>query len=130
MTVPPGTSSRVQHFGVFEYDPEAGELRKQGMKIKLHGQPIEILRLLLDQPGQVVTREELQRKLWPADTFVDFEHSLNAAVKRLRDALDDSAETPRYIETLPRSGYRFLATVEHPLEAATEGSLRALDSPG
>ena len=113
MTVAPGTS-RTLRFGVFEYDPAAGELRKQGRKIKLHGQPIEILRLLLDRPGEVVTREELQRKLWPADTFVDFEHSLNAAVKRLRDALDDSAETPRYIETLPRHGYRFLATVEQP----------------
>ena len=113
MTVASGTS-RTLRFGVFEYDPAAGELRKQGRKIKLHGQPIEILRLLLDRPGEAVTREELQRKLWPADTFVDFEHSLNAAVKRLRDALDDSAETPRYIETLPRHGYRFLATVEQP----------------
>ena len=123
MTVAPGTH-RILRFGVFEYDPGVGELRKQGMKIKLHGQPIEILRLLLDQPGEVVTREELQRKLWPADTFVDFEHSLNAAVKRLRDALDDSAETPRYIETLPRRGYRFIATLEQPPEAATNGSRR------
>lgn len=116
MTVSPRTP-RIQRFGVFEYDPAAGELRKQGMKIKLHGQPIEILRLLLDQPGEVVTREELQRKLWPADTFVDFEHSLNAAVKRLRDALDDSAETPRYIETLPRRGYRWMLQ-KHPQSVA------------
>ncbi len=99
-------------FGVFEFDPRVGELRKQGMKLKLQGQPVEILKLLLEHPGEVVTREELQRKLWPADTFVDFEHSLNAAVKRLRDALDDSAETPRYIETLARRGYRFVAPVE------------------
>jgi DNA-binding winged helix-turn-helix (wHTH) protein len=113
MTAAPGTS-RILRFGVFEYDPAVGELRKQGMKIKLQGQPIEILRLLLDHPGEVVTREELQRKLWPADTFVDFEHSLNAAVKRLRDALDDSAETPRYIETLPRRGYRFIGPLPPP----------------
>jgi DNA-binding winged helix-turn-helix (wHTH) protein/Tfp pilus assembly protein PilF len=123
VTVAPGTS-RILRFRVFEYDPAAGELRKQGMKVRLQGQPIEILGLLLDQPGEIVTREELQRKLWPADTFVDFEHSLNAAVKRLRDALDDSAETPRYIETLPRRGYRFIATVELPPETATEASRR------
>lgn len=113
MPLAPGTS-QILYFGVFEYDPSAGELRKQGMKIKLHGQPIEILALLLEHPGEVVTREDLQKKLWPSDTFVDFEHSLNAAVKRLRDALGDSAETPRYIETLPRHGYRFFATVERP----------------
>jgi TolB-like protein/DNA-binding winged helix-turn-helix (wHTH) protein/Tfp pilus assembly protein PilF len=111
VTVAPGTS-RIQRFGVFEYDPAAGELRKQGRKLKLQGQPIEILGLLLERPGEVITREELQKKLWLADTFVDFEHSLNAAVKRLRDAIDDSAETPRYIETLPRRGYRFLVPVE------------------
>jgi DNA-binding winged helix-turn-helix (wHTH) protein len=105
-------SFRVHCFGVFEYDRAAGELRKQGMKIKLQGQPSEILSLLLERPGEIVTREELQKKLWPADTFVDFEHSLNAAVKRLRDALDDSAEAPRYIETLSRRGYRFIAPVE------------------
>src|SRR5690242_245836 len=107
-----GYSRRLQRFGVFEYDPGAGELRKQGMKLKLQGQPIEILALLLEHPGEVVTRKELQKSLWPSDTFVDFEHSLNAAVKRLRDALDDSADTPRYIETLARRGYRFLAPVE------------------
>src|SRR5262249_34054330 len=80
-------------------------------RIKLQGQPIEILAMLLERPGQVVTRDEVQKKLWPANTFVDFEHSLNAAVKRLRDALDDSAETPRYIETLPRRGYRFIGKI-------------------
>lgn len=82
------------------------------MKLKLQGQPIEILKLLLEHPGEVITREELQGKLWPADTYVDFEHSLNAAVKRLRDALDDSADTPRYIETLARRGYRFIYPVD------------------
>src|SRR5882672_11383188 len=104
--------SHPVRFGVFEFDPRAGELRKQGMKIKLQGQPIEILTLLLEHPGDIVTREKLQKKLWPSDTFVDFEHSLNAAIKRLRDALDDSADNPRYIETMARRGYRFVAPVE------------------
>jgi TolB-like protein/Tfp pilus assembly protein PilF len=119
------SGSHPLRFGVFEFDPRAGELRKQGMKLKLHGQPIEILALLLEHPGEVVTREELQRKLWPADTFVDFEHSLNAAVKRLRDALDDSADSPRYIETLSRRGYRFIGRLDS-LESAPIRSLAIL----
>jgi TolB-like protein/Tfp pilus assembly protein PilF len=100
-------------FGVFEFDPRAGELRKQGMKLKLQGQPLDILTMLLERPGEVVTREDLQKRLWTSDTIVEFDHSLNAAIKRLRDALDDSAETPRYVETLARRGYRFIAPVEH-----------------
>src|SRR5215470_1066752 len=100
--------SRTVRFGLFEVDLRAGELRKNGVKIKLQDQPFRILVSLLRQPGEVVTREELRRELWPSDTFVDFDHSLNAAVKRLRDALDDSAENPRFIETLPRHGYRFI----------------------
>ncbi len=103
---------RAVRFGVFEFDPRAGELRKQGMKLKLQGQPIEILALLLKRPGEVITREELQKKLWPSDTFVDFEHGLNAAVNRLREAFGDSAEEPRFIETVPRRGYRFVASLE------------------
>jgi DNA-binding winged helix-turn-helix (wHTH) protein len=99
------------HFGVYEFDRLAGELRKQGMRIRLEGQPLTILKMLLEHPGEVVSREELQKKLWPADTFVDFEHSLNVAVKRLRTALNDSADEPRYIETLARRGYRFVAPV-------------------
>ncbi len=99
-------------FGVFELDPKAGELRKKGMKIRLQGQPVEILVMLLERPGETVTREELQEKLWPADTFVDFEQGLNNAMKRLRAALDDDAESPHFIETLPRRGYRFIAPVE------------------
>ena len=95
-------------FGIFEADLQAGELRKNGVKIKLEGQPLYILTLLLERPGQLITREEIKQKLWPADTFVDFDHSINVAVQRLREALDDSAETPRYIETLPRRGYRFI----------------------
>ena len=98
-------------FGVFELNPQSGELRKKGMKIRLQGQPVEILGILLERPGEIVTREELQTKLWPADTFVDFEQGLNNAMKRLRAALDDNAETPRFIETLPRRGYRFIGTV-------------------
>jgi len=108
------TSSSVPptlRFGVFELDPRAGELRKKGMKIRLQGQPVEILFMLLQRPGETITREELQKKLWPADTFVDFEQGLNNAMKRLRAALDDDAESPHFIETLPRHGYRFIGSV-------------------
>jgi TolB-like protein/DNA-binding winged helix-turn-helix (wHTH) protein/Flp pilus assembly protein TadD len=103
--------SRTVRFGLFEVDLRAGELRKNGAKIKLQEQPLKILVSLLRQPGEVVTREELRSELWPADTFVDFDHGLNAAVKRLRDALDDSAGNPRFIETLPRHGYRFIGAM-------------------
>jgi TolB-like protein/DNA-binding winged helix-turn-helix (wHTH) protein/tetratricopeptide (TPR) repeat protein len=119
--------SRTVRFGLFELDLRAGELRKNGVKVKLQEQPFRILVSLLRQPGDVVTREELRRELWPSDTFVDFDHSLNAAVKRLRDALDDSAENPRFIETLPRHGYRFIsATVPDALQRkATRFPLRS-----
>jgi TolB-like protein/DNA-binding winged helix-turn-helix (wHTH) protein/Tfp pilus assembly protein PilF len=105
-------SPRVLRFGAFEFDPRSGELRKQGIRIRLEGQPVAILQMLLERPDELVTREELKRKLWPADTFVDFEHSLNAAVKRLRAALNDSADVPRYIETLVGKGYRFIAPLQ------------------
>src|ERR1700756_1974010 len=98
-------------FGVFELDLRAGELGKHGLRVRLQEQPFQVLAALLEHPGEVVTREELQKKLWPEDTFVDFEHSLNAAVKRLRAALNDSADQPRYIETQARRGYRFVAPV-------------------
>src|SRR6266568_4502003 len=88
-----------------------GELRKHGVKLKLVGQPFEVLAMLLECPGQLVTREELRARLWPTDTFVDFDHGLNAAVNKLRDALNDSAEKPNYVETLPRRGYRFISAV-------------------
>ena len=100
------------HFGVFEADFQTGELRKHGLRIKLQDQPFQILALLLERPGQVVTREELQSRLWPADTFVDFDRGLNKAINRLRDALGDSADEPRFIETLPKRGYRFIASIE------------------
>src|SRR5580658_7466068 len=105
--------TRRARFDAFEVDMRSGEVRKHGIRLKLHGQPFQVLSLLLEHPGDLVTREELREKLWPADTFVDFDTSLNSAVKKLRDALCDSAEEPRYIETVPRRGYRFIAPVEN-----------------
>jgi len=99
-------------FGIFEVDLEAGELRRQGVKVKLQQQPFQILALLLECPGEVVTREELQKRLWPTDTFVDFDRGLNRATNRLRESLGDEADNPRFIETLPRRGYRFIGQVE------------------
>ena len=99
----------VLRFGVFEVDLRAGELRKQGMRVKLQEQPFQILAMLLDHPGEVVTREDLRKKLWPDDTFVDFDHSLSTGINKIREALGDSAESPRYIETVPRRGYRFIS---------------------
>ena len=106
------SSSRIIRFSAFEVNLQTGELRKRGQKIKLQEQPLQVLAALLEQPGEVVTREELRSKLWPADTFVDFEHGLNAAIRRLRDALGESAETPIFVETVPRRGYRFIVNIE------------------
>ena len=105
-------SSRIVRFGVFEVDLRAGELRRGGLKVKLQEQPLQVLTALLEHPGEVVTREELRGKLWPADTFVDFDHGLNAAIRRLRDALGESAEAPMLVETVARRGYRFIGNVE------------------
>lgn len=105
------TQKSVVRFGVFEVSFESGELRKHGLLIRVPGQPFKILAMLLERPGAIVTRDELRKRLWSEETFVDFEHSLNSAIKRLREALRDSAESPRYIETLPRLGYRFIAPV-------------------
>src|SRR5262249_33934199 len=99
-------------FAGFELDKQAGALRKNGSRIRLQEQPLQILQILLEQPGKIVTREELRQKIWPSDTFVDFDHGINNAVKRLREALGDSAEKPRYIETVARRGYRFVGDVE------------------
>src|SRR5882724_7882745 len=107
----PTLTSRTIRFENFEFDFRSSELCEHGRKVKVQGQPVQILAMLLEQPGELVTRDELKNKLWPGDTFVDFEHSLNAAVKRLRQALHDSAENPRFIETLARRGYRFIAEV-------------------
>jgi DNA-binding winged helix-turn-helix (wHTH) protein len=115
--------SRTVRFGAFEVDVRTGELRKNGLKIKLQDQPFRVLIILLRHAGDVVMREELRRELWPNDTFVDFDHGLNAAVRRLRDALDDSAENPRFIETLPRHGYRFITTtLRNPIQPETPAS--------
>jgi eukaryotic-like serine/threonine-protein kinase len=105
--------TRRTRFGAFEVDLRSGDLHKHGVRLKLQDQPFQVLALLLDHAGDVVTRDELRQKLWPADTFVDFDTGLNSAIKKLRDALADSAEEPRYIETLPRRGYRFIAHVEN-----------------
>jgi len=99
-------------FGAFEVDPESGELLKHGIRIKLQIQPSKILLALLEKPGEVVTRDELRRRIWDPDTFVDFDHSLSAAVNRLREALSETAGNPRYVETVARRGYRFVAPVE------------------
>ena len=109
---PSAQSTRVVRFGVFEVDLRSAELRKQGVRIRLPGQSFQVLEALLLRPGELVTREELKQKLWPSDSFGDFEHGLNAAVNRVRDALGDSSDNPRFVETLPRRGYRFIAPVE------------------
>jgi len=123
-------NGRPMRFGVFEVDLHTGELRKQGLRIKLRDQPFQILQILLAHPGEVVSRDELQKQLWPADTFVDFDRGLNKAVNHLRDALGDSAESPRFIETLPKRGYRFIAPVEtgHPNGQPPEPTLEAQPS--
>jgi len=106
-------NSRIARFGVFELDINSGELRKSGIKLRLQGQPVQVLTLLLERAGDIVTREELRQKLWASDTFVDFDHSLNTAINKVREALGDSASTPRYVETLARRGYRFIAPVQN-----------------
>lgn len=108
----PAHLKSIFRFGLFELDGATGELRKEGLaRPRVQGQPFEILLFLLSRPGEVVSRDELRAQLWPADTFVDYDHSLNAAVNKLRDALNDSAENPRFIQTIPRRGYRFIASV-------------------
>jgi len=117
-----GNSSRIARFGVFELDLSAGELRKNGTKLRLQEQPFQVLALLLERAGDVVTREDLRQELWPADTFVDFDHGLNTAVNKLREVLGDSASSPRFIETLARRGYRFIAPVQNSVEKGSVGT--------
>src|SRR5579864_8514326 len=107
----------IIRFGSFEVDLRAGELRRGGLRVKLSGQPFDVLVALLQNPGQVVTREELHNKLWSQDTFVDFEHGLNKAINKVREVLGDDADNPRFIETLTRRGYRFLAPVVRQVQA-------------
>src|SRR5579863_8803095 len=104
------SGSRYQCFGAFRLDQRARELRRHGVKVRVPDQSIQVLSMLLEHPGELVTREEVHQKLWPNGTIVEFDHSINAAIKRLRQALEDSAEAPRYIETLPRMGYRFIGS--------------------
>src|SRR4051794_37991422 len=111
MSEPRKTSGSI-HFGPFDLSPELSELRKHGQRLKLSGQAIDVLLMLASNAGRLVTREDLQRKLWPGDSFGDFEHGLNAAVNRLRETLGDSATDPTYIETVPRRGYRFIARID------------------
>src|SRR5246500_1604837 len=115
-------------FGVFELDLRAGELRKHGVRVRLQEQPLQVLATLLEHPGEIVTREELQKKLWPADTFVDFDHGLNKVINKIREALSDSAESPRFVETVSRRGYRFLAEVR-PADVAPASSREVPTQP-
>ncbi|HET7347965.1 MAG TPA: winged helix-turn-helix domain-containing protein [Acidobacteriaceae bacterium] len=121
--------ARRYRFGIFEADARTGELRRQGIRVKLHAQPFQILLLLLERPGELLTREEIARALWPEGTFTDYEHGVNSAMNRLREALRDNASSPRFIETLARRGYRFIAPVER-IEAqevaSSNGEARAV----
>ncbi len=136
----PGCSPLVTRFDVFDVDLRAGELYKAGRKIKLQILPFQALALLLKRPGEVVTRKEFEKKLWPSDTFVDFDHSLNTAIRKLRQALGDDNRKPRFIETLPKRGYRFIGAVEqakrvstpakHPAAASRVGQVAKLRSEG
>jgi DNA-binding winged helix-turn-helix (wHTH) protein/tetratricopeptide (TPR) repeat protein len=121
-------SRSILRFGVFEVDLRAGEVRKQGVRVKLQEQPFHVLTVLLQRPDEVVTREELRSENWPADTFVDFDNSLNTAINKLREALGDSAENPRFIETLPRRGYRFIAPVTG-VDGTTRGTATGASAP-
>src|SRR5579863_5256587 len=104
--------ARRYRFGAFEADASTGELRRQGIRIKLHAQPFQVLLMLLERPGEVLSREEISRALWSEGTFVDYDHGVNSAVNRIREALGDVANNPRFVETLARRGYRFVAPVE------------------
>src|SRR5258707_15324834 len=120
----------IARFDVFEVDFRAGELYKAGRKIRLQVQPFQVLTLLLERPGEVVTREEFEKRLWPGDTFVDFDHSLNTAIKKLRQALGDDNKRPRFVETLPKRGYRFIGIVEQAARLSTAGKPQAANSRG
>ena len=125
--MPPAGNTRLYRFGIYEVDVRSGELRKSGAKLKLQEQPFQVLAMLLERPGEVLTRDQLRQRLWPADTFVDFDHSLNTAINKLRDALGDSAANPRFIETLAKRGYRFIAPVAPPLSLPGEPALSAVE---
>jgi cholera toxin transcriptional activator len=127
VSMSPNHANGIFRFGVYEADPDSGELRKSGLRLRVQEQPFQVLLVLLERPSEVVTRDELRQKLWPADTFVDFDHSLNTVVNKLREALNDSAANPRFIETLARRGYRFLAPVEFVAKHSVQVSVAPLD---
>jgi DNA-binding winged helix-turn-helix (wHTH) protein len=122
------SKGKLLHFGIFEMNLAAGELRKNGARIRLQEQPFQVLAALLENAGEVVTREDLRQKIWPADTFVDFDHSLNTAVNKIREALGDSASNPRFVETMARRGYRFIASVEG-VPAASSATASSVITP-
>ena len=115
-------SLQIVRFGTFEADLQSAELRKNGLKVPLQGQPFQVFAILLQHSGKLVTREELRQKVWPEDTFVDFDHGLNTAITKIRTALGDSAENPRFVETLPRRGYRFIGPADKPISPAPSPS--------
>jgi DNA-binding winged helix-turn-helix (wHTH) protein len=121
VSMSPRHANGIFRFGAYEADSDSGELRKSGLRLRVQEQPFQVLLMLLERPGEVVTREELRQKLWPADTFVDFDHGLNTVINKLREALSDSAANPRFIETLARRGYRFVAPVEFVEKQAAPG---------
>src|SRR6202140_4541577 len=129
--VPESTNQKsIFRFGLYELDGGTGELRKDGkLRPRVQGQPLEVLLHLLAHPGEVVTREELRQRLWPADTFVDFDHGVNAATKRLRDALGDSPDNPRFVETLQRRGYRFIGAINGSPDGDADDVPTATPSP-
>ena len=130
MATQPRSADRLRFDG-YELDVRAGELRKHGVRLRLRGQPLQVLEILLERAGEVVTREELQTRIWPANTFVDFDHNLHNAVARIREVLGDSPETPRYIETLPRRGYRYVGPIQDFQTAAVgRRNRRPYDSTG
>src|SRR5277367_6220269 len=110
--MPVSPAQDTVRFGLFELDLRAAQLTRNGTRIRLAQQPLQLLSVLIESPGEIVTREQLRQRLWPSDVFIDFDHGLNKSIQKLRDALGDSAESPRYIETIPRVGYRFIAPVK------------------
>lgn len=131
MQIKPESAADMRYrFGTFEADAASGELRRQGIRVRLNAQPFQVLLMLLDRQGELVTREEIARELWPDGTFVDYEHGVNSAVNRLREALGDAASNPRFIETLARRGYRFVAPAEKSREQASEGAREQEEEQG
>jgi cholera toxin transcriptional activator len=124
------SAGRIVRFGMFEADLVSGELRKNGTRIRLQEQPFQVLGMLLERPGEMVTREDLRHRLWPADTFVDFDHSLNTAVNKLREALGDAAANPRFVQTVARRGYRFIAPVQESDRPANGAGAAGGQEPG